>query len=249
MSCYLGIDVGTSSVKAVLIDERQRLVASAVQPLTVSRPRPGWSEQEPEAWWRASERAVAAVKRKAGKRLAAVTGIGLSGQMHGAVLLDAADKPIRPAILWNDGRSAAECAELEEKEPRLREIAGNIAMPGFTAPKLRWVEKHEPQNFARVAKVLLPKDYVRLRLTGDHASDMSDSAGTLWLDVAARRWSQALLAATNLDISHMPRLFEGTQATGTLSQDAAEKVGHGAGARRRRRRRRQCGGGLRHRRG
>ncbi|MDP9136892.1 MAG: FGGY family carbohydrate kinase, partial [Pseudomonadota bacterium] len=190
MSCYLGIDVGTSSVKAVLIDERQKLVASAVQPLTVSRPRPGWSEQDPAKWWQATGRAIGALKRKAGKRLAAVEGIGLSGQMHGATLLDASDKPIRPAILWNDGRSAVECAELEAREPRLREIAGNIAMPGFTAPKLRWVEKHEPQIFERIAKVLLPKDYVRLKLTGDHASDMSDAAGTLWLDVAGRRWSE-----------------------------------------------------------
>ncbi len=225
MSCYLGIDVGTSSVKAVLIDERQRLLASAVQPLAVSRPHPGWSEQNPADWWRATERAVAALKRKAGRRLAGVEGIGLSGQMHGATLLDASDKPIRPAILWNDGRSAAECAELEEREPRLRAIAGNIAMPGFTAPKLRWVAKHEPENFARVAKVLLPKDYVRLRLTGDHASDMSDSAGTLWLDVGRRQWSQALLAATDLDIDHMPKLYEGTEATGALSQELQRKWG------------------------
>ena len=163
---YLGIDVGTSSVKAVLMDDQGQLFAQGSAPLTVERPQPLWSEQNPDAWWRAT---VAAVRALPEKGRQAVKGIGLSGQMHGATLLDAADKPLRPAILWNDGRSEAECAELEKREPRSRAITGNIAMPGFTAPKLLWVKHHEPDVFAKVKTVLLPKDYVRLKLTGEKA--------------------------------------------------------------------------------
>jgi xylulokinase len=217
MSSYLGIDIGTSSVKAVLIDERQRALASASSPLKLSRPKEGWSEQNPQDWWRATQSAVAAIGKRAPKAFRSLEAIGLSGQMHGATLLDASDKVIRPAILWNDGRASNECRELEAAEPRLRDIAGNIAMPGFTAPKLLWVKKHEPAKFRKIAKVLLPKDYIRLRLSGDHASDMSDSSGTLWMDVGRRAWSAELLAATSLGEEHMPKLFEGTEATGHLS--------------------------------
>jgi xylulokinase len=222
---YLGIDIGTSSVKTVLVDDAQNVVASAGEPLAVSRPHPGWSEQNPDDWWQATGWTIDVLATSHRAEVAAVRGIGLSGQMHGATLLDATDEVLRPAILWNDGRSAGESAELEEACPESRTITGNIAMPGFTAPKLAWLRKHEPENFARIAKVLLPKDYVRLRLTGAHVSDMSDSSGTLWLDVGGRCWSDTMLAATGLDVSHMPDLIEGTEASGVLRKDLRERWG------------------------
>lgn len=225
MSHTIGIDVGTSSVKVVLIDGAERLVATRSVALEVSRPHPGWSEQDPDSWVAATFAALDALKADHAAEMADVVGIGLSGQMHGATLLDDMDRPLRPAILWNDGRSAAECADLETAAPMLRAVAGNIAMPGFTAPKLLWVRRHEPETFAKVAKVLLPKDYVRLKLVGDHVSDMSDAAGTLWLDVAKRDWSDDLLAATGLTRRHMPRLVEGTAVSGTLLPDLAARFG------------------------
>ena len=180
---YLGIDIGTSGVKAVLMDPDGDVVAQATAPLSVSRPQPLWSEQQPGDWWQATQASVLSLPQSDRSRVQAV---GLSGQMHGATLLDENDDPIRPAILWNDGRSHEQCAILEERVSDLHDIAGNLAMPGFTAPKLVWLAEHEPAAFAKVAKVLLPKDYVRLRMTGDYASDMSDAAGTLWMDVKAR---------------------------------------------------------------
>ena len=180
---YLGLDIGTSGVKAVLIDGEGSALGEASAPLSVSRPRPGFSEQDPAHWWDAVLKAVDALKERYPDLVSAIRGIGLSGQMHGATLLDRDNQVIRPAILWNDVRSAAECAEMEEALPALRKIAGNIAMPGFTAPKILWVKKHEPDNYAKIAKVLLPKDYVRFLLTGTYVSDMSDASGTLWLDV------------------------------------------------------------------
>ena len=222
---YLGIDVGTSSLKAVLVDGGEHLLASASAALDVTRPHAGWSEQAPEAWLRACEHVLDELAASHPREMAAVEGVGLSGQMHGAVLLDAEDKPLRPAILWNDGRSAAECEELERRCPRLREIAGNIAMPGFTAPKLLWVARHEPHLFEKTRKVLLPKDYLRLFLVGDHVSEMSDAAGTLWLDVARRAWSEELLAATGLTREHMPRLVEGSEVSGRLRPELARRWG------------------------
>ncbi|TBW40788.1 xylulokinase [Siculibacillus lacustris] len=222
---FLGLDIGTSSVKAVLVDGNDRLIAAAERPLVVSRPHPGWSEQDPEAWWTATVGAVDGLAETHAAELAAVTGIGLSGQMHGATLLDAAGAVLRPCILWNDGRSGAECRELEAAFPELHAITGNLAMPGFTAPKLMWVARHEPEIFARVAKVLLPKAYVRFRLTGEMAEDMSDASGTLWLDPAARDWSDAALAATGLTREHMPRLVEGSDVSGTLSGELAKRWG------------------------
>lgn len=219
---YLGIDLGTSAVKAVLLDEAGSLGAEASAALDVSRPRAGWSEQDPEHWWQGTGAAVAALPADLRR---AVRAIGLSGQMHGATLLDAQDKVLRPAILWNDGRSVQECEELEATVPQLGTLAGNRAMPGFTAPKLAWVRRHEPAVFSKVRRVLLPKDYLRLRLAGEAASDMSDSAGTLWMDVHARRWSPVLLAATGLTESQMPRLVEGTDATGTLRAEVAAAWG------------------------
>jgi xylulokinase len=226
---FLGLDLGTSAVKAVLVDGAQRVVAQASAPLSVQRPQPLWSEQDPEAWWCATAEAVALLRAERGAALAAVRGIGLSGQMHGAVLLDAGDRVLRPAILWNDGRAGAECAELERRAPRLHAVAGNLAMPGFTAPKLLWVRTHEPQTFAATARVLLPKDWLRLRLTGEHVAEMSDASGTLWLDVGRRAWSPELLAATGLAAAAMPRLVEGSEPSGALRPAVAAAWGVPAG--------------------
>ena len=218
---YLGIDIGTSSVKAALMDRQGDLCARASEALIVSRPQPGFSEQDPESWWQATVRAVLSLPPAARRQVRAV---GLSGQMHGATLLDEHDQPLRPAILWNDGRSARECLDLEHREPNARAITGNITMPGFTAPKLLWVSRYEPEIFRRTACILLPKDYVRLKLTGAKVTDMSDAAGTAWLDVAKRDWSDSLLAATGLNRAHMPRLVEGTEVSGTLSAEAARTL-------------------------
>ncbi len=222
---YLGIDIGTSGVKAVVMSADGAVLGQASAPLVVSRPQPLWSEQDPDHWWAATETAVLGLDAALRSDVKAV---GLAGQMHGATLLGADDQPLRPAILWNDGRSFAECAELEAAVPDLRAIAGNIAMPGFTAPKLLWVRGHEPDVFARVRSVLLPKDYVRLCMTGDKASDLSDAAGTLWLDVGKRMWSEELLAVCGLGLGHMPRLHEGSEVTGTLRGDVAARWGMGA---------------------
>jgi xylulokinase len=218
---FLGIDIGTSSVKAVLIDEGESIVAQAAMPLSVARPRPMFAEQDPQDWWLAT---VAAIGTLPPALRAAVQGLGLTGQMHGATLLDESGKILRPAILWNDGRSTLECVELERREPRSREITGNIMMPGFTAPKLLWVSRHEPQIFARTARVLLPKDYVRSRMTGEAVSDMSDAAGTGWLDVGRRDWSDDMLAATGLNPSHMPKLVEGSAPSGSLTKTVAAQL-------------------------
>ena len=223
---HLGIDLGTSSVKAVVIDDAGNVAGESSSPLTVSRPRPGWSEQDPDAWWRAIIVAVAGLGAPALRR---VRGMGLSGQMHGAVLLDARHRTIRPAILWNDGRSRAACIELERREPRSRAITANCAMPGFTAPKLVWLAVNEPDHFRRVAHVLLPKDWLRLRLVGELVSEPSDASGTLFLDVAKRRWSPEMLAACELDERQMPRLVEGTDVSGRLRPSAAAALGLPAG--------------------
>lgn len=221
---FLGIDFGTSCVKAIIVSPEGAVLAQHSGHLTVQRPQALWSEQSPAAWVEATHQAVLGLDPALRRQ---VVGIGLAGQMHGATLLGADDKPLRPAILWNDGRSHAECAELEAAEPNTRAITGNIAMPGFTAPKLAWVRKHEPEVFAATKSVLLPKDYVRLVMTGDKASDMSDAAGTLWLDVGQRAWSEAMLAATGLDLSHMPKLYEGPEVTGNLLPEIATLWGMG----------------------
>jgi xylulokinase len=226
---YLGIDLGTSEVKILLLDDNQVVVASASEPLTLSRPQPLWSEQNPADWWSAVERGMARVKQLQASALAAVKGIGLSGQMHGAVLLDERDQVLRPAILWNDVRSGAQCEQLEQMVPQSRQITGNLAMPGFTAPKLLWVAQHEPDVFRRLAKVLLPKDYLRLMLSGEHVSEMSDAAGTLWLDVHKRDWSDIMLSATGLSRAQMPRLIEGCEPSGLLRTDLAGAWGMGNG--------------------
>jgi xylulokinase len=219
---YLGIDVGTSSVKAVLINEAGLVVEQASAALAVSRPHALWSEQDPADWWAATNSAVSDLDLQ---KRRSVRAVGLSGQMHGATLLGKDNRALRPAILWNDGRSAAQCAALEASVDGMSDITGNRAMPGFTAPKLMWVREHEPDIFAATATVLLPKDYVRLRMAGEMASDMSDSAGTLWLDVAQRDWSDTMLAATGLNRSHMPKLYEGSEFTGQLRAELAEAWG------------------------
>jgi len=221
---YLGLDLGTSAVKATLIDEEQAVVGSGSASLTVSRPQPGWSEQNPRDWIAATERALDALRSAHAPELTAVRGIGLSGQMHGATLLDERDEPLRPCLLWNDTRAHREAAELDG-DARFRRITGNIVFPGFTAPKLAWVRRHEPRVFDRVRRVLLPKDYLRLWLTGEHVSEMSDASGTSWLDTGARRWSAELLAATGLEERHMPALVEGTSKSGTLRRELAERLG------------------------
>ena len=222
---YLGIDLGTSGVKVIVLDDKDTLLAQATVSIAVSRPAPLWSEQNPQDWWNATCSAINEINTNHSGLLKQVTGIGIAGQMHGATLLDSDNNIIRPAILWNDGRCEAECKELEIREPNSRKIAGNIAMPGFTAPKLVWVKNHEPENFAKVSKVLLPKDYLRFLMTGDFASDMSDSAGTLWLDVENRQWSTAMLTATDLTLDHMPKLYEGTEVTGKITADVAAAWG------------------------
>jgi len=219
---FLGIDIGTSAVKAVVINEDGGVAAEGSAPLQVSRPGPLQSEQNPDDWWAATEHAVQSLP--AGHRQA-VRAIGLAGQMHGATLLDESDRPLRPAILWNDGRSEQECAYLEAAQPRSRQITANMAFAGFTAPKLLWVKKHEPEIFAATKLVLLPKDYVRLQMTGEKATDVSDASGTLWLDVAGRCWSDEMLAATGLSIAQMPKLYEGVEATGLLRVDVAGRWG------------------------
>jgi xylulokinase len=224
---YLGIDLGTSEVKLLLLDGAGCIVGTAGAALTLSSPEPLWSEQHPADWWRATGEAVSALRAAHPAEFAAVRAIGLSGQMHGAVLLDAIDTVLRPAILWNDGRSHAECAALSAAAPRLLDIAGNLAMPGFTAPKLLWVKQHEPELFARVKTVLLPKDWLRLQLCGDKVSDPSDAAGTLWLDVARRDWSDELLAACGLTRAQMPRLVESNQPSGLLKPELARAWGLG----------------------
>ncbi|WP_279028503.1 xylulokinase [Gibbsiella quercinecans] len=225
---YLGLDLGTSEIKAVVINDSGALVASAGETLDVQRPHPHWAEQQPSAWWQATQVAVARLRAQMpAAQWAQIQAIGLSGQMHGAVLLDREDHVLRPAILWNDTRSAAQCEALTANAPELHSIAGNLAMPGFTAPKLLWVARHEPEIFAQTACVLLPKDYLRWMMSGDKVSDMSDAAGTLWLDVAKRDWSDSLLAACGLTRDHMPRLVEGSEPTGVLKTDIANAWGLG----------------------
>ncbi len=223
---YLGLDLGTSSVKALLIDADQAVVAEARAALTVQRPNPGWSEQTPSDWLSAVQQAMAELGQNAD--LNAVAAIGLSGHMHGATVIDKSGDVLRPCILWNDTRAHVQAAEMD-RDPQFRAISGNIVFPGFTAPKLAWMRAKEPDLFRAVHKVLLPKDYLRLWLTGDCVSEMSDAAGTAWLDTGARNWSDALLAATGLSRDHMPELVEGSAPSGGLRAALAAEWGMQAG--------------------
>lgn len=217
---HLGIDLGTSAVKSVLTGNDGALLAQATAPVPTRNPAPLRSEQDPEDWWRAVSDSLAHLA--GGHDLRRVRGIGLSGQMHGAVLLDHADHVLRPAILWNDGRSGAECSALDALA---RRVTGNPALLGFTAPAVLWVRRHEPSVFDRIARVLLPKDWLRLRMTGEAITDMSDAAGTLWLDIGARAWSPMMLEATHLTRARMPALVEGTDVAGRLRPDIAAAWG------------------------
>lgn len=217
---YIGIDLGTSGVKAILLNEQGDVLATHTEKLTVSRPHPLWSEQDPEQWWQATNTAMQALGSQ--HALREVKALGIAGQMHGATLLDKQQRVLRPAILWNDGRCGEECLLLEEKVGASRQITGNLMMPGFTAPKLLWVQRHETDIFKQVDKVLLPKDYLRLRMSGEFASDMSDAAGTMWMNVARRDWSDEMLAACGLSRDNMPSLFEGCEVTGQLRAEVAQ---------------------------
>jgi xylulokinase len=218
---FIGLDLGTSGLKAILIDDQQRILAEATAPLVVSRPSDGWSEQSPAHWIEAAE---AVMDQLAPHGLGRVQGIGLSGQMHGATLLDAADQVLRPCMLWNDTRAHEEAAELDS-DPMFRRITGNVVFPGFTAPKVLWVQRHEPRLWEKVAKILLPKDYLRLWLTGDYISDMSDSSGTAWFDTGQRAWSDDLLTACGFTAAHMPRVVEGSAVAGQLRDALASRWG------------------------
>lgn len=222
---YLGIDLGTSSVKVILMDEQQQVIDSSSAALTVSRPQPLWSEQDPNSWWKALNVAIQSLQQLHEKPFSMIKGIGLSGQMHGATLLDKENNPLRPAILWNDGRSFDECKLLKERVPNAEEITANLLFPGFTAPKLLWVKKHEPEIFKQVKKVLLPKDYLRLKICGNFATDMSDASGTSWLNVKKRCWSDEMIHASDLSQDQMPELFEGSDITGTVLAEIAQNWG------------------------
>lgn len=220
---FVGLDLGTSGLKAVLVDAEGQVLTTRTVAVNTQRPLPLWVEQNPHEWWVAMQQVFAELTTE--HDLSSLQSIGIAGHMHGAVLLDATGAILRPCIMWNDGRSASECAELERTVPDLRALSGNLAMPGFTAPKILWVQRHEPEVFAATATVLLPKDYLRYRLTGDTVSDMSDAAGTLWLNPQRRDWDDKLLAATGLTRQHMPRLVEGTQRAGQVTPAVAAALG------------------------
>lgn len=225
MTVFLGIDIGTSSVKSVLADDRQRIRAEASFALATSRPRPGWTEQNPESWWDGVKATLGELKRKAARDYEGIGAIGLSGQMHGTVLIDAAHRPLRPSILWDDGRAASEAAAINEAIPDIAAVAGILAMPGFTAPKILWLARHEAKRMKRAVSILQAKDFIRMKLTGERATDMSDASGTLFLDVGRRRWSERIVEHCGLAIDQLPRLHEGTAVTGMLRPVVARSLG------------------------
>lgn len=223
---FLGIDLGTSGVKVMLVDDRQQIIGSFTSKASGSRPESGWSEQDPADWIGATESTIEALKAEYSVELSKVIGIGLSGHMHGATLIDKSDEVIRPCMMWNDTRSHAQASRFDS-DPIFRKHTGNIVFPGFTAPKVEWVREEEPENFDKLDMVLLPKDYLRLWLTGEKVSEMSDAAGTSWLDVEKREWSDDLLGACHLERLNMPRLVEGSEVSGYLRSELAAKWGMG----------------------
>lgn len=232
MAHLLGIDIGTSGTKTLICDEDGRVLATAMAEHPISHPKPGWSEQQPEDWWQSTIAATKAVMRKARLKPADVSAVGLSGQMHGSVFLGDGEKALRPALLWNDQRTQKQCDEITSKaggREKLIELVANPALTGFTAPKILWVREHEPKTYAKVKHVLLPKDYIRFRMTGEYATEVSDASGTLLLDVANRRWSDQLLSLLDIDKSLMPRMYESQDVTGQLSAAAAKALGLNAG--------------------
>lgn len=228
MSIFLGIDIGTSGTKTLAIDERGQILSEASGTHRSFFPKPLWSEQDPEDWWQATIKSVREVMKKAKLKPADVKAIGLSGQMHGSVFLDKKGQVVRPAILWNDQRTAAECAEIEQRaggRKALIKMVANPALTGFTAPKILWLRNHEPKNFDKTVKILLPKDDVRRRLTGEFATEVSDASGMLLLDVAARTWSKKLLSKLELDQSLFADCYESQDVTGKLTAEAAKLLG------------------------
>lgn len=221
---YLGFDLGTSGLRTILVAESGKILGSAEAHYDVSHPHSGWSEQDPSEWLSACQKTITELRDSFPKEIANLKGMGLSGHMHGATLVDANGDVLRPCMLWNDTRSAAEAAEMDAKAA-FRELSGNIVFPGFTAPKVAWVANNEPDVFARIHKVLLPKDYFRYWLTGEYFGDMSDAAGTSWLDVGARTWSEELLEKSGLRLDQMPDLVEGCEAAGMLRQELAAEWG------------------------
>lgn len=227
-SVFLGIDIGTSATKSLAVDARGTVLASASADYPLSHPKPGWSEQDPDHWWKATIATVRKLVRWAKLKGADVKGIGLSGQMHGSVFLDRRDSVVRPALLWNDQRTAAECEEITRRaggRDALLQLVSNPALTGFTAPKILWLRNHEPRRYAQLAKVLLPKDYVRLKLTGEYATEVSDASGTLLLDIRQRTWSDPLLSRLEIDKSLLPSCFESVDVSGRLRAESARELG------------------------
>nr|MCR5826270.1 xylulokinase [Oscillospiraceae bacterium] len=225
MKHYIGIDLGTSAAKLLLVDETGRILNTVTKEYPIRFPQPGWSEQDPADWWDACRAGLAELLR--GSDASAVAGIGCGGQMHGLVILDENDAVIRPAILWNDARTAAETDWLNTAlgREKLSALTANVAFAGFTAPKLLWLRAHEPEHFARIAKIMLPKDYINYRLTGVHCCDCSDASGMLLFDVKNRRWSQEMLDVCGVSEAQMPRLFESCEVVGTLKPELAAALG------------------------
>ena len=224
---FLGIDTSTTSSKALLIDSHGEVIAVASSPHTLQTPKPLWSEQNPLEWWEAVSASVKSVLEKAGVSGERVAAVGLTGQMHGLVLLDEAGNILRPAILWNDQRTQSQCDEIHRRigKEKFIQITGNVALTGFTAPKILWVQENEPEVYAKAKHVLLPKDYIRLKLTGEYAMDKADGAGTVLFDLKARDWSAEVLNALGIDALWMPRTFEGTEFTGRITEEAALLTG------------------------
>ena len=228
MPYLLGIDIGTSGTKTLICDEKGKVRGTAVAEHPISSPKPGWSEQDPEDWWRSTIKATKAVLKKARIKSHDVGAVGLSGQMHGSVFLADGSTPLRPALLWNDQRTAEQCRQIEEKaggREALIELVANPALTGFTAPKILWVRQNEPKVYERTKHILLPKDYVRYRMTGHYATEVSDASGTLLLDVVHRTWSDQLLGLLQIDKSLLPPVYESLQVTGILSEQGARALG------------------------
>jgi xylulokinase len=228
---FLGIDTSTTGSKALLIDEKGAVVATAASPHTLQTPKPLWSEEDPLEWWQAVSAAIRAVLKQSGLNAESIAAVGLTGQMHGLVLLDEAGQVLRPAILWNDQRTQSQCDQIHRRIGREKfiQITGNVALTGFTAPKILWVQENEPQVYARTRHVLLPKDYIRYMLTGDYAMDKADGSGTVLFDLKQRTWSSEVLAALGIPASWMPPTFEGPQFTGRVTPAAAAATGLKAG--------------------
>lgn len=227
MDALLGIDISTTGAKAIVIDDRGKVLSSSTHTYSLSTPKPLWSEQDPADWWQGAVASIKEALEEAGASPEDIKGIGLTGQMHGLVLLDKQNEVLRPAILWNDQRTSDQCDEMVSKIglERLIQITGNPALTGFTAPKILWVRENEPEVYSQIAHILLPKDYIRFKLSGDYAIDCADASGTSLLDITQRDWSDEVLSALDIDHIFMPKVFEGSAITGQLSAEGAEAVG------------------------